>query len=160
MSKSYDDPDEVDPIDLKRIVREAQEREARRRHSAHEISLLPPSDESWPPQAIPGEGSPSAAYDPQLHRLERTSKATTAVWAIVVVLFGAFGGGFGARAFFGDDGTKAKIAVIEADLKDLKSSNQALRETLAGMQKDIEWIKGALEKSQQPKPLEAEKRKR
>lgn len=142
-------------------IRDTAPRPVQETHPGFEPSEPPPpADNSWPPHAVPGDGSPSAAHDPQLKRLEATSKATVAVWAIVVVLFGAFGGGFGARAFFGDDGSKAKIAVIDADLKDLKSSHAAMRETLAGMQKDIEWIKGAIQSAQQPKPLEPEKRKR
>lgn len=83
MPKSHDDLDEIDPIERRRLQREAAEKAARVSHSGWEASEPPPPITTpWPTRS--GIGSPSATIQdppPHVRRLGNWGKTIASVVA-------------------------------------------------------------------------------
>ena len=141
------------------------EKEARGTHQAWEPTNPPPPAqraprpaamprEVWPPRVVEAQGSPSVMAPPKKHA-DAAHKAMVSVWGIIVILFGAAAGGWGARAFYGDVATLKALNELAAEVKEVKricTANQGFnQETFAGIKTDLEWLKR--EQSKQPEPI-------
>jgi len=138
----------------RRRRQEEADKEAARRDARYESTDPPPRD-PWPPRVKAGQGSPSTAPPPKPHA-EAAHRAMLSVWGIIAILVGAAGGGWGARAFFGDVPTKQQVKDLSDELKEIKRTCGASQEqnqvTFAGVKTDIDWIKKELQ-AKQAEPL-------
>jgi hypothetical protein len=97
---------------------------------------------------------------PPKHSAEIQHKAMASVWGIIMILFGAAAGGWGARAFYGDVPTLKALNEVKEEVKELKrmcNANQGFtQETFAAIKTDLEWLKR--EQAKPPEPLKPARR--